>query len=66
MALFYAEIAVVMILFVQTENLFMLLLIVPLHALFYWLTIRDENFSSILRARAFRYRLWRDNSSYNP
>lgn len=66
MPLVYLEIVLVGIFFVQTGNIFMILLIVPLHALFYVLTIKDENFSNILRVRARRYRPWLDNSSCNP
>lgn len=66
MTLVIAEISLVWIVFIQTGNLLMLLLIVPLHALFYWLTVQDMHFANILRTRAFRYRPWRDNASFNP
>lgn len=49
--LFVAEIVLVLMIFLNTRNLFMFLLILPMHTASYVLTIRDVRLVDIIRVR---------------
>ena len=50
-ALFVSELALVIVIFVLAKNLLMLLLGIPVHALSYWLTVRDVRFMDVIATR---------------
>ena len=69
--LFILESVIVCLIFINTKNLFTLLLAVPLHGLSYWLTIIDNRFVDILMVRLSkcpptRNRLFWGGDSYQP
>ena len=69
--LFVLEFASVVLIFINTKNLFMLLLIIPIHAIAYGLTVRDVRFVDVLQTRISKcprtrnHRFW-GGDSYSP
>lgn len=49
--LFVLEFAAIVLIFINTKNLLMFLLIVPIHTVAYGLTVRDARFIDILQTR---------------
>ncbi|PSH56513.1 type IV secretion system protein VirB3 [Phyllobacterium sophorae] len=66
--LFVAEIVLVLMIFLNTKNLLMFLLILPMHAASYVLTIKDARLVDIIRVRLLKCagtrnaRFWGGNS----
>lgn len=69
--LFVAEIVLVLMIFLNTKNLAMFLLILPMHAASYVLSIKDVRLVDIIRVRLSKcagtrnHRFWGGNS-YTP
>jgi type IV secretion system protein VirB3 len=69
--LFVLEFASVVLIFINTKNLFMLLLIIPIHTIAYGLTVRDARFVDVLQTRVSKcprtrnHRFW-GGDSYSP
>ena len=49
--LFVIECCVIVMAFVNTKNLFTFLLVIPVHGITYWLTVRDARFVDIVMKR---------------
>jgi type IV secretion system protein VirB3 len=69
--LFVLEFASVVLIFINTKNLFMFLLIIPIHTIAYGLTVRDARFVDVLQTRVSKcprtrnHRFW-GGDSYSP
>ena len=46
--LFVVEFCLVVLIFINTKNLLMFLLVIPVHAIAYWLTVRDNRFVDVI------------------
>ena len=69
--LFVMEIVVVALIFINTKNLLMFLLVLPVHGIAYALTVRDNWFVDVLMVRFAKcpvtrnHRFW-GGDSYSP
>ncbi len=69
--LFVLEFASVVLVFINTKNLLMFLLIIPIHTIAYGLTVRDARFVDVIQTRASKcprtrnHRFW-GGDSYLP
>jgi len=69
--LFVLEFASVVLIFINTKNLFMFLLIIPIHTISYGLTVRDARFVDVLQTRVSKCPRTRNHGfwggdSYSP
>jgi type IV secretion system protein VirB3 len=69
--LFVLEFCLVVLIFINTKNLFMFLLVIPIHGIAYLLTVRDARFVDIILVRFGRCPYPRNRSfwggdSYTP
>jgi type IV secretion system protein VirB3 len=69
--LFVLEFCLVVLIFINTKNLLMFLLVIPLHGIAYLLTVRDARFVDIILVRFGRCPFTRNRSfwggdSYSP
>ena len=69
--LFVMEFVVVALIFINTKNLLMFLLVLPVHGIAYALTVRDNRFVDVLMVRLAKcpvtrnHRFW-GGDSYSP
>ena len=69
--LFVVEFCLVVLIFINTKNLLMFLLVIPVHAIAYWLTVRDARFVDVILTRLGRCPMTRNRrfwggDSYAP
>ena len=69
--LFVVEFCAVVLIFVNTKNLFLFLLLVPIHGVAYALTVRDNRFVDVIITRFSKCLLTRNHrfwggDSYKP
>jgi len=69
--LFVLEFTLVLLVFINTKNLLMFLLLIPIHGIAYWLTVKDARFVDVLVKRLARCPMTRNRqfwggNSYAP
>ena len=69
--LFVLEFSVIVLIFINTKNLLMFLLIIPIHTVAYGLTVRDARFVDVIQTRLSkcprtRNREFWGGDSYSP